>query len=300
MLTPALPQARPQAADMSVTMSPKSMPATPTVLPRDLAGWSAWFCDAEIPVLGATAETIDALGRHEDDVDAHLLAESVAQDPLMTLRLLVHVARQPWHRRATDAETVTAALVMLGIGPFFAAFADMPTVEERLAAEPAALAGFRVLLQRVHRAAAFALCFAVHRMDRDAAVIHEAALLHDFAEMLLWCHAPAAALEILSRQRADPTLRSADAQQAVLGIPLASLQQRLMKAWRLPALLVRISDDAHADTAQVRNVHLAMRLARHTANGWDNPAVPDDVADVAALLNLGEAPTRTLLAALEG
>ena len=36
----------------------------------------------------------------------------------------------------------------------------------------------------------------------------------------------------------------------------------------------------------VRNVALAVRLARHTARGWDNAAIPDDVADIAALLNL--------------
>ena len=59
-----------------------------------------------------------------------------------------------------------------------------------------------------------------------------------------------------------------------------------MKMWRLPELLVRISDDRHADTAIVRNVVLAVRLARHTAQGWDNPAVPDDIDDIAKLLNV--------------
>ena len=29
-----------------------------------------------------------------------------------------------------------------------------------------------------------------------------------------------------------------------------------------------------------------MRVARHSAKGWDNAALPDDVADVARLLNL--------------
>jgi hypothetical protein len=45
----------------------------------------------------------------------------------------------------------------------------------------------------------------------------------------------------------------------------------------------------------VRNVLLAVRLARHTAAGWDNAALADDVRDIAALLNLGEAPTLKLL-----
>jgi hypothetical protein len=62
-----------------------------------------------------------------------------------------------------------------------------------------------------------------------------------------------------------------------------------MKAWRLPELLIRINDDRHADRANVRSVSLAVRLARHSARGWDNPAIADDVAEIAALLNLSEA-----------
>jgi hypothetical protein len=45
----------------------------------------------------------------------------------------------------------------------------------------------------------------------------------------------------------------------------------------------------------VRNVQLAIRVARHSALGWDNPALPDDVDEVAALLNLGIEPTLSLL-----
>jgi HD-like signal output (HDOD) protein len=151
------------------------------------------------------------------------------------------------------------------------------------------------VLQRSRRAARFALGFAAHRLDPDAEVIHEAALLHDFAELLLWCHAPALALQVAQRQRRDPTLRSAVAQREVLGIELGELQQALMKAWRLPALLVQLDDDQHAERSQVRNVLLAVRVARHTAHGWDNAALADDIADIGALLQLGPQPTLGLL-----
>ena len=42
---------------------------------------------------------------------------------------------------------------------------------------------------------------------------------------------------------------------------------------------------------------LAVRLARHTAGGWDNAALPDDIADIAALLNLRTAPRSSSCAA---
>ena len=155
------------------------------------------------------------------------------------------------------------------------------------------------MLRRAHRAANFALGFAVRRMDHDAAVIHHAALLHDFTEMLLLCHAPELALRIRDAQRADPALRSAAVQNEVLNVTLPDLQQSLMRAWRLPELLVRITDDRHTNHPTAKNVVLAIRLARHTANGWDNPALPDDVRDIAQLLNLSEAATAPVLRELD-
>ncbi len=260
---------------------------TPLTKPlRDIVAWTAHFRNAEIPVLAATAEALEALRANEDNVDANGIGEMIAGDPLMTLKVLAYASTHRPSRVVTDAETVTAALVMMGITPFFRDFGPQPTVEQRLAELPAALDGLQAVLRRAHRGANFALGFAVHRMDHDAAVIHDAALLHDFAEMLLWCHAPALALRILAAQRADATLRSSTIQQQVLNIELPDLQQALMRTWRLPELLIRISDQRHADQARVRNVALAVRLARHTAKGWDNAALPDDIADVAALLNL--------------
>lgn len=262
---------------------------------RDLASWVAAFDRLDIPVLAATADALEDWRANEDATDAHLIADGMAGDPLMTLKLLRHVAALRRGREQAEAETATEALVMLGITPFFRDFGPQPTVEQRLADQPAALAGLRAVLRRAHRAARFALGFAVHRGDHDAALIHEAALLHDFAEMLLWAHAPALALTLAGWQQAEPALRSSEAQRTLLHVSLSDLQQALMTAWRLPPLLVQISDDHDSPLAQVRNVQLAIRLARHSAGGWDNPALPDDIDDIARLLNLALEPTLHLL-----
>jgi HD-like signal output (HDOD) protein len=259
--------------------------------PRDLAGWRACFEAPQLPVLRSTAEFLEEWRLEEDSADAHGLAETLATDPLMMLKLLAHVAELRRGREGSEPETATEALVMLGITPFFRAFGPQPVAEDWLAHDEAALAGFHQVLRRSHRAANFAIGFAVHRLDHDAAVIHEAALLHDFAELLLWLHAPDLALEIQRRQQADSTLRSAVVQREVLGIELAELQHALMQAWRLPSLLVQITDDhasaaAMAGQVQLRNVLLAIRVARHSAQGWDNAALPDDFHDIAELLHL--------------
>ena len=273
-----------------------SFPSFITRAPADLAGWAAQFDHASLPVLAATADALQELQANEDAVDAHLLAELLVGDPLMVLKLLAHVAHLRRGREGSDTETVTAALVMLGIPPFFRAFGQQATVEAQLAAQPEALQGFMRVLQRSRRAARFAMGFAVHRMDHDAEVIYEAALLHDFAELLLWLRAPALALEIDRRKQADPTRRSAATQRELLHIELDQLEHVLMLKWRLPALLVQITDEqATQATAQRRNVQLAIRVARHSAEGFDNPALPDDTNDVASLLNISAEATDRLL-----
>lgn len=267
--------------------------------PRDLEGWVALFSFADLPVLPETAAAIEDWRALEDHVDAHQIAESIGGDPLMTLKLLAHVAslQRPGitDDRRGEIETVTEALVLLGIGPFFRAFGPQATIEQALADHAEALQGLQSVLRRSRRAANFALGFAAHRMDHDAAVIYEATLLHGFAELLLWLRAPTLALEICRRQQEDPTLRSALVQREVLGVELGTLQQALMKAWRLPTLLARVTDDRLADDSQMRNVHLAVRLARHTTRSWEDAAVPDDLLEIGQLLQLGEVPTRRLL-----
>ncbi len=261
----------------------------------DVGAWAVFFRDAEIPVLQETADALEGFRANEDVVDANTIGEMVAGDPLMTLKVLAYESQHRGRRVVTAAETVTSALVMMGISPFFRAFGPQATVEDRLAADPAALAGLRRLLRRAHRGANFALGFAVHRIDPDAAVIHAVTLLHEFVEMLLWCHAPGLALRIQSAQDADPAMRSSVVQRSVLNVELHEVQDALVGLWRLPALLSDIREPSGANRAAARTVELAARLARHTANGWDNPALPDDIADIAALLNLGPAAAYQLV-----
>jgi HD-like signal output (HDOD) protein len=135
-------------------------------------------------------------------------------------------------------------------------------------------------------------------MDPDAAAIHAAALLHDFADMLLWCHAPLLALRLRALYRAYPAMRFREAQRRVLNVELAPLHQALMKAWRLPELLIKITDDRHAHQPNANCVKLALRLARHTAEGWDDPAIAHDVGEIASLLNLSPAATLQFVQAI--
>ena len=292
-------------------IEPKSPRAVPTHNPVSRAGvfltqpaaslsaWVAWLREAEIPVKSETAEALEVMRDHEDNVDANLVGEMISGDPLMTLKVLAFGAKKRPARLLTQPETVTSTLVMMGISPFFRFFGPQPTLDDFLGDRPEALAGINQALRRASRAADFALAFAVHRLDPDAAVIHQAALLHDFAQFLLWCHAPDLALEIQEAQRHDSTLRSKTAQKNVLGVDLEELQHAVLRDWHLPEFLVHASDPRHAQHPNVQCVALGVRIARHTSLGWDNAALPDDINDVAQLLNLSTSASMSLLRGLE-
>jgi len=255
-----------------------------------------FFSRQPLPVLRRTVDSIERFTQEIDNVTRRSIAATIQGDPLMTMRLLSHIET---HRRVTqnnDIITVSSALLMMGIAPFFRAFRDMPTVEDALASQPQALLGLLRVVARACKASRYARDWAVLRHDLDANEIAIAALLHEAAEMMCWIHAPELTLRVIAMQRIDRKLRSATAQREVFGIAAQELQFALIRAWRLPKLLVQLLDASQTNNPRVRTITLAADLARHVARGWDNEALPGDVSKIHALLRI---PPEVLLRHIE-
>jgi len=248
--------------------------------------WTATLTAREIPVLKQTVRALEEARAKLDKIGVRDIAAICLRDPLMTLRVLRFCMCHRARRQLQDIDTVEHAVMMLGVEPFFHHFARFEVIEDRLKASPQALLGLLQVIRRAQRAARFAQDWAIWRVDLNNEEIAVAALLHDLAEILLWCEAPDKALEIASLQKSSPGVRSATAQNAVLGFALIDLQRALCVQWGLPELLKNLMDDHQQDRPRVRNVKLAVDLARHTANGWDDPALPDDFAAIASLMNI--------------
>lgn len=310
----------PLIAERIVPAMAPSTPLSPLFLEKpksSLTAWVDYFRAIEMPVLATTAEQIDALALDEDTVDMNDLAALINNDPLMLLRLLRHAgAKNLKGRNPADPKSVSSleTLILMGITPFFRSFTNLPCAENWLAERMEAMSGLDRVLDLGHRAARFAHGFATQLDDPNAPLIHEAALLHHFVEMMMWLHAPTLAQQIDTLQATTPGLRTRQACRMVLGIDLLELRLALIKAWHLPDVLAQLTDDDHAKRAQVRCVSLAIRLARHTRKdpslkalmhlpveqlntpgGLYHPALAQDVKDIADLLHLGLEPTLSLL-----
>lgn len=274
------------------------MIVTPT---RNESDWIRFLDVVEIPVLQRTVEELERLREDEDRVGVRDIARVLLHDPLFTLRVLRYLEA---HRRATrtaDITTLEHALMMLGITPFFTHFANLPVVESVMAGQPLAMDGLMRVAYRAHHAALYARDWANLRHDSRADEVAIAALLHDLAEMLLWCFAPEASLRISEMMRTEEHLRSSVAQARVLGFKISQLQHLLIAEWRLAPVLQELMDDSHGSQPRSANAALAVRLARHSVDGWDNPALPDDYVAIQQFLksSLPETLARIRHTALE-
>ena len=278
------------AAPLS-SASPPPFSLMPPILHAlaSLDDYVAAFSSAPLPVLRRTVRELAALEADHEAIAGRQITAVVLNDPLMTLRLLIHLERHRSGKQNHDITTIDRAIMMMGVTPFFRAFADMPTLEDSLADHSAALVGVLRVIARARRAALYAREWAIVRHDLNVEEITVGALLYDTADMLCGIFAPTLTQQVYKRQRADRSLRSAVAQRDAFNFTANEIQLALSRAWRLPDLLVTLMDQATARNPRVRTVVLANALARHIARGWDNPAIPDDLDAIAKLLRINRA-----------
>ena len=212
------------------------------------------------------------------------IAQVLLHDPLFTLRVLRYLQAHRRTVQTADITTLEQAVMMLGITPFFTHFDHLPVVELVMAPQPLALDGLMRVAFRAHHAALYARDWANLRSDSRADEVAIAALLHDLAEMLLWCFAPAESLRIAEMLVTEEHLRSSAAQTRVLGFKISQLQLKLIAQWRLAPVLQELMNDSHGSHPRSANAALAVSLARHSVGGWDNPALPDDYVAIQQLL----------------
>lgn len=252
-----------------------------------LEAYVAFFGNEPLPVLRHTVKELQAMRDQEESINGRTVASLVLSDPMMTLKVLIHMEAHRKARQNHDITTIERAIMMMGISPFLRDFADLPTIEGQISDHPKALVGVLKVIGRARRAARYARDWAILRHDLDVDEITVAALLSEVTEILCWTFAPDLTMQVYETQRRDRELRSSAAQRAAFNFSAKDFQLALVHLWHLPELLISMMDERQIQNPRVRTVQLATNLARHTSQGWDNPAIPDDLAAIEALLHIG-------------
>ncbi|PKO58685.1 MAG: histidine kinase [Betaproteobacteria bacterium HGW-Betaproteobacteria-19] len=245
-----------------------------------------YFSHQKLPVLRHTVRELDAMREQMDSVSGKHIAGVVLADPLMTMKLLSHLETHRRNSQNHDITTIDRAIIMMGIQPFFEAFKDLPTVEETLAAHPKALIEVLKLIGRARKASKYARDWAVIRHDLDVDEITVAALLREATDIVCGIFAPELTQRVHAMHQADRSLRSVVAQREVFGASAREIQLALIRAWRMPELLVQLLDETQLEHPRIRTITLAANFARHVAHGWHDAALPDDIAEISSLLHV--------------
>jgi HD-like signal output (HDOD) protein len=252
----------------------------------DLDGWVSFFKSTEIPMLKRTARELGRVDLDADELNIRGISDIISADPLMTVALLRYLQHYKHSVQQFEVVQVEQALMMLGMKTVFEKVRLGVVAEDLLQSKVIALTGMLHVVRRATRAAHYARDWAVRLQDTHFDEIHIAALLHNFAEILMWCYAPQQMMQVREMQLKDKTLRSRVAQYAVFGFKLSDLQLALAKSWMLPSMLIGSMEKTNTHQRQMHNIFLAVNLARHAENGWDDAALPDDYKAIGELLHI--------------
>jgi len=250
------------------------------------AAWVEHFKEVELPILRLTSTRLAELRDSADVINTRELANIIAHDPLMTLRIFRFMKENRSRSQNAEITTIERSLMMIGTQRFYDSCQDLPIIEHQLKGYPKAMLGLLKVIARSRQASIWARDWALLRQNTRFEEISLAALLHDFVEILMHCFAPNLATTVRERLASHPGLRTRAVQEEVFGAPPQEIMRELIGLWGLPELLLSLLDPADADTANVRNVNLAVDLARHTATGWQNPALQDDLPAISELVHL--------------
>lgn len=250
------------------------------------AAWVEHFKEVELPILRLTSTRLAELRDSADVINTRELANIIVHDPLMTLRIFRFMKENRSRSQNAEITTIERSLMMIGTQRFYDSCQDLPIIEHQLKGYPKAMLGLLKVIARSRQASIWARDWALLRQNTRFEEISLAALLHDFVEILMHCFAPNLATTVRERLASHPSLRTRAVQEEVFGAPPQEIMRELIGLWGLPELLLSLLDPADADTANVRNVNLAVDLARHTATGWQNPALQDDLPAISELVHL--------------
>lgn len=255
---------------------------------NDAVAWLKQLQKVKIPVLRQTARELAKLKQDEDKLSARAITAVVLNDPFMVFKVLSYAKKNAGKRQVQDILEVEGAIIMMGTSTFFRDLAPDLLVDDRLKSDIPALTHLLRLIKRAHRAAYYAADWAALHKDLHSEEVWIAALLHDFAEMLMWCFAPEKMNTIFDMQKNDKTIRSKDVQLQVLGFHISDLQKELINVYAMPPLLTQLmeEDEEVELSKRAMGVSLAVNLARHSANGWDDAALPDDYEAIARFLHV--------------
>ena len=244
--------------------------------------WVQQFGRNELPVLARTVEELERLRADADNLTPQRISALVLHDPLMTFKVLRYIQERRHRSQMVDITTISHALMMIGTDPFLGYFTHQQTLQSWLSQDRMRLAGrsrssrglatqpymhatgrWRATTSRSTKSPSRRCCTICPSFCCGAGRLRLARLIEKLKRQ--------SGMRSEAAQRGDPGFldRAATRARPVMAAAQAALRTHGRAACGEPPGL---------------NASLAVAVARHSANGWADAALPDDFEAIGKLL----------------
>lgn len=238
----------------------------------------------ETPIFRNTKLAILGLRKRGDTLSAKELARIVLADPLATLRVIFQANNRSSRSLGGDIATVEHAIMMQGVSPFLNAAGSLPVLEDNLGANAKSVEASLYRLLRIAQHAAWqARDFTVLTADTRAEEVEVAALLYYVPDLLFWLQARDVARQLARMRRG---MAYHEAEQAVLGMPLARLRLDLMTAWKVPDVSRDLLDPELVERPRQSILDSCLGIAHRSRHGWWQEALAEHYLGLARVVGV--------------
>jgi len=248
--------------------------------------WAAYLTVQRLPVMARSKAAFAALEAAQDDtaISPRAFADLANRDPFFCLSLLREAEGRRTSRLGHETTTPLAAVLQMGETGVRDLLMSSPESDEMNQ-------GLIACESRAVLAGRLAAAWSSARADVSPDELVMAALLAEIGELMLWHFAPDLPQAALDSLASGASRRTSQAQELSCGFKFKDLTVKCAEIWNLPVILVQLirgTDSARANIARI-----CINTARHLAAGFDNPALPDDIADIKQLIPNGSLPWLT-------
>jgi HD-like signal output (HDOD) protein len=269
-------------------------------MPEGIKAWIKLAANEPLPQMRTTSRALRRLARFNDP-DLSQIVGVIRQDCGFSIQLFRRLSELKTERQVSEVTTLERAVVMIGSGRVLSLVDELPVVEELLAGDR--LAGYMKVVTRSYHAARQALDWARVRGDGVPQEVGLAALMYDFAELVLWRFGEEVMLKLEQVSVMDSFDEAGQEKQEieVLGFTMQTLGRELAKRWQLPSLVHTCLIPISALEPRTLGPIFAAKLARAAQHGWYHPAVLElvDMAGDYLDMSAAEGATRVHTTAVE-
>lgn len=252
--------------------------------------WLEHLEQKPLPSFAHTTRQIASLAQQQES-SANDLAKVILQDSTMSSRVLKLVNSAVYNPSARQIDTVSYAIVVLGLEKVRNMAITVSFLEDLLNGSP--LWHVQQETAIAFQAATHVKRLAEHQGMQDTESLYIAALFKRLGQVMYWCFPDSKGADL--KNACDGVLSNAKVEKDILGFTLDDLTHALIDKWRLSSILDHQGANQHQNSqksnVQQEFLKQAYELTLGVRRGWQTPEASLALTHCSKSLNMTMAET---------